>query len=42
MTNGNAGLLDAALAHRPEILFAPEFEAELFALVAGYLLAERD
>jgi AcrR family transcriptional regulator len=41
MTNGIQGLLDAALAHQPEILFAPEFEAELNALVAGYLLAER-
>lgn len=38
MTNGIQGLLDAALAHQPEVLDAPEFEAELNALVAGYLL----
>jgi AcrR family transcriptional regulator len=41
MTSGIQGLLDAALAQRPEMLFAPEFEAELNALVAGYLLAGR-
>jgi AcrR family transcriptional regulator len=41
MTHGIPGLLDAALAHQPELLFAPEFEAELKALVADYLLAER-
>jgi AcrR family transcriptional regulator len=41
MTNGIQGLLDAALAHRPEILDAPEFEAELRSLVLDYLLAER-
>lgn len=41
MTNGIQGLLDAALAHQPEILTAPEFEAELRSLVVGYLLADR-
>ena len=41
MTNGIQGLLDAALAHQPEILAAPAFEAELKALVAGYLLSSR-
>jgi AcrR family transcriptional regulator len=38
MTNGIQGMLDAALAHQPESLAAPEFEAELNALVGGYLL----
>jgi AcrR family transcriptional regulator len=38
MTNGIQGLLDAALAHQPEVLDAPELEAELNALIAGYLL----
>ena len=41
MTSGIQGLLDAALAHQPGILAAPEFEAELNALVCGYLLDER-
>jgi len=38
MTHGVQGLLDAALAHQPEILDAPELEAELVALVSGYLI----
>ncbi|MFI5320402.1 MAG: TetR/AcrR family transcriptional regulator [Myxococcota bacterium] len=38
MTHGVPGILDAALANEPAILAAPEFEAELHALVAGYLL----
>ena len=41
MQHGITGLLDAALANQPEILAAPEFEAELNALVAGYLLRDR-
>jgi AcrR family transcriptional regulator len=41
MTNGIQGLLDAALAYRPEILDAPDFAAELESLVMGYLLAGR-
>jgi hypothetical protein len=40
LTHGVPGILDAALAHDPAILGAPEFETELRALVAGYLLAE--
>ena len=42
VTRGITGLLEAALAHQPEVLATPEFEQELNALVAGYLLRERD
>jgi len=42
MTNGIQGMLDAALAYRPRILDAPEFEAELNALICGYLLRARE
>jgi AcrR family transcriptional regulator len=38
MTHGVPGILDAALANDPAILATPEFEQELRALVAGYLL----
>ncbi len=38
MTHGVPGILDAALAHDPRILATPEFEQELRALVAGYLI----
>ena len=41
LTRGVAGLLDAALAHEPAILAAPAFEAELYDLIAGYLLRDR-
>jgi hypothetical protein len=41
VTHGITGLLDAALARLPEVLATPEFEQELNALVAGYLLRER-
>jgi AcrR family transcriptional regulator len=40
MTHGVPGILDAALANDPAILATPEFEAELRALVAGYLLRQ--
>ncbi len=38
MTHGVPGILDAALANAPAILATPEFEQELRAMVAGYLL----
>jgi AcrR family transcriptional regulator len=41
VARGIPALLDAALAHQPEILATPEFAAELSDLVAGYLLLER-
>jgi AcrR family transcriptional regulator len=41
LTRGVAGLLDAALVHDPAILAAPAFEAELYELIAGYLLRGR-
>ena len=38
ISHGVPGMLDAALANDPAILATPEFEVELHALVAGYLL----
>lgn len=40
VARGIPALLDAALAHQPEILASPDFAGELNALVRGYLLSD--
>lgn len=42
LEHGIPGLLDAALAHQPEILATAEFAEELRELVCGYLLRDRE